>query len=68
LDASDETLSVIDEQIGFVVSVFFGDPDMVDMIAEASGVVLLEEALLPPTLGTPDQAYRATPAPREHDA
>ncbi len=59
LHASHQPVGVIDVQIGFGRPVLFTDVHMPDVIAEGSGVVLLEEAMLAAPLRAADETDRA---------
>ncbi len=67
LDADQHAVGVVDVEIGLDRSVLLADVDVVDVVAEAAGVVLLEEAVLGAPLRAADQADRAAgePAKRE---
>ena len=63
LHTGQQSVGGIDEQIGFLVSVLLQDADVADRVAEAPGIVLLEEALLAPPLRASDEAHRAAADP-----
>src|SRR3546814_3121974 len=53
--------------IWLIVAVFLLDRDMLDRLAEAAGVMLLEEAFLRAALRAAHEADRARARPGEHD-
>jgi hypothetical protein len=67
LNAGHEPIGVIDINIGLLVAIFFDNPDVMNLVAEASGVMLLEEALPCAALRTPNEADRPTADPGQHD-
>ena len=67
LDAGKHAIGIVDPQIGFGRSVLFANVDMMDMVAEAACVMLLEEALLGTSLRTTHQTDRAMGEPGEQD-
>jgi hypothetical protein len=62
-----ETRGTIDEQIGFLMSILLQYADLLDGIAKATGVMLLEKAFFGPALGATDEADRPAPCPWQHD-
>src|SRR3546814_1455869 len=67
LDAGQQALGRVHIEIRLIVAVFLLDRDMLDRLAEAAGVMLLEEAFLRAALRAAHEADRARPRPGEHD-
>src|SRR5688500_9930035 len=59
LDAGHDPVEIVDIKIGFDQAVLLANIDMMDMLAEAAGVVLLEETVFRASLRAADEADRA---------
>src|SRR3546814_17135393 len=67
LDAGQQALGRVHIEIRLIVAVFLLDRDMLDRLAEAAGVMLLEEAFLRAALRAAPEADRARARPGEPD-
>lgn len=67
LDAGHQPIGIVDIQVWLLVAVLFGDTHLVDFVAEAPGIMLLEKALLGTALRAPNQTDRPTANPGQHD-
>ena len=67
LHAGQQAVGGVDVEVGLLVPVLLHDADVLDRVAEAAGVVLLEEAFLGAALRTADQADRPAADPWQHD-
>ena len=65
LDAGEQALGIVDIEIGLVMPILLADRDVLHGIAEAAGVMLLEEALLGAPLRAADEADRTIGQPFE---
>src|SRR5580692_6601082 len=53
LDARHQPVGVVDIEVRLLMAILLNDADVMDLVAEAPCVMLLEEAFLGPALGTP---------------
>ena len=67
LHARDQTVRILDIEIGLGRSVLLANVDVMDEFPEAARVVLLEEAFLAAPLRAADEADRAVGGPGQHD-